>query len=238
MRHGTISLGEQASTSRRLRLVVAPLVLLALAAGVWGVIQAARAGADRAVFQDVSLADWLVDQSGPSGSQEGLSDPPGVFTETGAPSSAAFAALLSPVMPDGAVLLQHSHLSSPDGLRLDEAWYQLPGGAVLLVSRNYVGPDFSIPVGGVLMGRAGGVEYWEDGVQAIVSSDTHFAEITAAVDEWIIALAAQEGPVWFGEGEPPPGFFQEGRRGVVPGIAELRSLTQQIIRTEGVLHSP
>ena len=84
MRHRPISLGEQASTSRRLRLVVAPLVLLALAVGVWAVVHATRAGADRAVFQDVSLADWLVDQSAPSGSSEGSSGPPDVLTETGA----------------------------------------------------------------------------------------------------------------------------------------------------------
>jgi hypothetical protein len=157
---------------------------------------------------------------------------------SGAPSSAAFAALLAPLMPDGAVLSQHSHLSSPDGFQLDEAWYQLPDGAVLLVSRNYAGPDYSIPADAVLMGRPGGVEYWEDGIQAIVSSTPDVVEIRVALDDWIITLAAQPGPVWFGEGEPPPGFFQEGRRGVIPEIAELRSLAQQIIRTEGVLDTP
>lgn len=235
MRHRTILPGEQASTSRRLRLVVAPLVLLALAAGVWGVVHAAGAGADRAVFQDVSLAEWPIDQSGSSEVSWGTPD---VLTQHDAPSSAAFAALLTPALPDGAVLLQHSHLSSPDGLQLDEAWYQLPDGAVLLVSRNCVGPDYSVPIDALLMGRPGGVEHWEGGIPAIVSSAPDFVEIKAALDDWIITLVAQRGPVWFGEGEPPPGFFQEGRQGVVPEIAELRSLAQQIIRTEGVLHTP
>ncbi|MBN2113232.1 MAG: hypothetical protein JW785_03795 [Acidimicrobiia bacterium] len=218
---------------RRSRLPLAVAALVVVAAVVVGVVQAGDVGARRAVFEDDSVSDYLANEDNRPEVAEVQSGP--LVVEARAAGSAAFAALLTPFVPDGAVLSHNAHLTAGDGFEADEAWFELADGAVLLISRSYVGSDYHMPSAAALMGRSGGVEYWDNGIEAAVSATPYFAEIKAYVDGWLLTIAAQEGPVWFGEGEPPSGFFKEGRRGVVPDLSILRALARKIVDSESIL---
>lgn len=198
--------------------------LLVVGAVGWLVaVAGSGAEADRPVFFEGGLADV------PQPSEVSpLSDVDPVFTQGG--RSDLFAELVAPLMMDGAVLVHAQGLHDPRLGVVDDAWFEMPDGAVVLVSRQYVGSDFSAPLDLVFMGREGWVEDWGDGVEAAISTSLRFAEVNVVAGEWMLSVVAQSGPVWFGEGDPPAGFLAGDREGgeILP-VDDLRSVAQLVV---------
>lgn len=200
----------------------------------------------------VGAASWLVTIAGtgaeadrPAFIEGGLADVPDP-TETVLASnvdpmfvqgdrSERFAAQVAPLMTEGAVLVHTQELNGSGSGAVDDAWFELPDGAIVLVSRQYVGPGFSAPLDMVFMGREGSTEDWGDGVEAAISTSPHFAELNVVAGEWMLSIAVQEGPVWFGEGDPPTGFSTEGKRGAIPPLDDLRAVAQRILEQDAMI---
>jgi hypothetical protein len=207
--------GQVVGTAVVALLVVGVTIGLVVAAGTW-------AEADRPIFFEGGLADVPPPESPVLASN---ADP--VFTQ--GQRSEQFAALVAPLMTEGAELVHTQELRGAGPGGVDDAWFEMPDGAVVLVSRQYVGSDFSAPLDLVFMGRDGSVEDWGNGVEVAISTTLHFAELNVVAGEWMLSIVAQEGPVWFGEGDPPRGFSTEGRRGEVPPLDDLRAVARRIL---------
>lgn len=195
-------------------LVVGVTIGLVAAVGSW-------AEADRPNFFEGGLEEVPP----PEDLALGSFDP--VFTQ--GQRSEQFAALVAPLVTEGAQLVHTQELSDSGSRGVDDAWFEMPDGAVVLVSRQYVGPGFSAPLDLVFMGRDGAVEDWGNGVEVAISTTPHFAELNVVAGEWMLSIVAQEGPVWFGEGDPPRGFLTEGRRGEIPSLDDLRAVARRIL---------
>ena len=137
-------------------------------------------------------------------------DSPEPVVTPGGPRSVQLKELADGAVPIDARLIyaaDHDSVDLAETFYGEEVAYELANGTVLTILRQFFPEDDSIPAEAILLGKPGRVETWSGGVEAVIVEHPEHPQVVMITGTSLFNVHAQAGPVWFGDGVPPSGFY-------------------------------